>query len=344
MPVATICAPLLLAGVLALAAASKWGDRASLVSVTRQLRLPARVGALARAVPGVEVLLAAGLLLAPWPVAPVVATAVLGLMLAYTFVVVRGVRMTPRPSCGCFGRAGVPLTGRTVARNLVLTGLAAATLAWTLTGSSVPDAVLGSATPLAWLAALLVTVLVGGMVASEQAAPTVTDARPDASPPTDPRTAADPSTPELTEDDYVREPIPPGVLMTDDWPVSLASLARTRAQLLVWVACGCGRSHTAVQAAQRWAADLPEIDVRMVSTATKTRTAGNFPEHEQWLYDVDATILRSLGVRGDPVAMVLGADGLLAGGPVVGEAEVLAFGADVVDQIVTARGLPTVTA
>ncbi len=114
-------APLLLAAVLVAASVAKWNARDSLVSATQLLRLPAVLNRPVRWLPPIELALAIALVVAPVsPAFIVVSAAVLALMLAYTAVVARGLTFDPRPSCGCFGAVGSPITGDTLARNVVL--------------------------------------------------------------------------------------------------------------------------------------------------------------------------------------------------------------------------------
>ena len=131
--------------------------------------------------------------------------------------------------------------------------------------------------------------------------------------------------------DYERSPIPHQVLIdAEDGATSLRRLAATKAQLLIWVTCGCGRSHTVTEQASRWRESMPQIDVRLVTTLQPTQTAEVFAAYgERFLHDPDGTAFAALGFTGDPGAVLLGADGLLAGGPVSGLDDTLAFAAEV---------------
>lgn len=329
---ALLSPPLLLAAVLAVAAAAKWHRRDSLVSATRLLRLPSWLEAPVRWLPPIEAALAAGLVLAPWPpVFVAVAVATLGLMFAYLGVVARGLTMTPRPSCGCFGTIGAPITASTLLRNVVLTLVAVAALAWGLGGHTVPAALLAAdAATWGWLLALVVAIALAGWVVADRAA------RPRATPP---RSAEPPAvdSDDTAEDAYVREPIPPLMLVDGERPVTLAGLARQQAQLLVWVTCGCSSNREAVERADAWAAAVPQIGVRVVSTMTPEWTRQVFAGERPYLFDLEGQAFAALRFQANPAALLLGADGLLAGGPVWGAEDVHEFGEAVVAQLAEAE-------
>lgn len=319
---AWVSAPLLVAGVLVAAALTKWRVRGSLESAAAELRVPADLLPAVRRLPEIELALAVGLVAAPWAVlAGAAAAGALMLMLAYTGVVARGLTLRPRPVCGCFGTVGSPIGVRTLLRNLLLVAIALVAVLATLDGRTVPGTLLSaSATTWGWLAALAVGALLAGWVVGDRApGPGLRDVTEDA---------------DHAEDlDYVRRPIPPLMLASREGPVALAALAQERAQLLVWVACGCARSHEAVALVRDWRGRMPGVDVRLVSTLEPESTVAIFGDREGWLHDPRGQALALLGVQADPVGLLLGADGLLAGGPVEGLDELADFGAQIVEQL-----------
>lgn len=320
---------------------AKWRHPEELTSAARSLRLPSAAVASARFVPIVEAVLAVGLLVSPWPVFPVASVASLGLMLAYTAVIARGLTMTPRPSCGCFGRIGHPINASSLVRNVVLSIVAVIAVAWGVAGSSVPAALwLGGWPMVGWLLALAVTAAVVWWIASEANAAPATTATP--TPVTDASSEMNRQVADGDGDveDYEREPIPPIMLVQDDKPVTLRSLAEKRAQLLVWITCGCGRLYEAVELVARWSAEMPAIDVRLVSTQTEELSRGLFPSVDSWLLDPGAGAMMALGMRSDPSAVLLGADGLLAGGPVEGLSDITEFGKLIAEQLSEVDDLP----
>jgi uncharacterized membrane protein YphA (DoxX/SURF4 family) len=115
-------AALFLAGVLALAGVAKLRDRPGTVRSFRALGLPAP---LATAVPVVELLLAAGLVVLPgWSAA--VALAVLA---AFTTFLARAVRDGVAAPCNCFGSTGgAAVSAVELVRNLLLAAVAVVAL------------------------------------------------------------------------------------------------------------------------------------------------------------------------------------------------------------------------
>jgi uncharacterized membrane protein YphA (DoxX/SURF4 family) len=111
---------IVLAAVFAWAGAAKAVDRRATARSFRALGLPGEV-VLTTGVPVAELLLAAGLVLAPAAAAPVA----LGLLTAFTVVLGRALRDGVAVGCGCFGtaRRGA-VSGRDLARNGVLAALA----------------------------------------------------------------------------------------------------------------------------------------------------------------------------------------------------------------------------
>lgn len=134
------------------------------------------------------------------------------------------------------------------------------------------------------------------------------------------------------EDDYVRAPIPTVVVLdADGHPRTLHELAAEKAQLLVSVNCHCGSSDEAVRGVPGWQGRLPALDVSVLSTLP----AGELPlvDGTRVVYDHRGLARKALGLRQSPEAILLGADGLIAGGPVTGAAGIEAFVADVEEQL-----------
>lgn len=354
-------APLTLAAVLVLSGVAKLRDSGSTYSVLRLLRLPGLVTnrPTARALPVLE-LVTAALLLSPWRWPFLVgAVLALGLFVAFWAVVVRAMGFDPRPTCGCFGRIGDHrINGRTVVRNTLLVALAGLTLWLGLAGSSTGELLARyTANDLWWLllavtlAAVAVMVLGGGPALSRPsprrraatgrrpskgttAATSVSTQAPGAA-----ATAvtADRAPAEEPELDYVRVPIPHGVLVgRDHGTVTLRHLARSQAQLLVLVNCWCGPTHEALERLPRWRGRLPQLGVQMVfvphpfeATAVDGSLTGIWWDPGSRVYD-------DLGVGSSPGAVLLGADGLLAGGPVNGVDDIEQFVADIEAELAQA--------
>ncbi|EAP99562.1 hypothetical protein JNB_05300 [Janibacter sp. HTCC2649] len=339
---AWVIAPLILIGVIGLSAATKWGKGAALRSVIANLNLPTWVLPLwlARAIPGIEIVLVVGLL-APWSrVFEVAATATLVLMLAYWALIARGLTITPRPSCGCFGDINQPISRRTLMRNTLLVAAAGAAVALAGSGRTVWSVLSDAGTPeWLWLGLALVACTVTALVLGAKAeapAPFVwQEPSPDfvADTAVPPMPAVPASAGEPEEDDYVRTPTPE-LLLHDPGagPVTLPELAAKRAQLLVFVNCYCASTTTVSALIEGWQEQLAHADLRLVfSVPIAGRFTGNVPPGT--LVDHAGVAWRRLRLEDSPSALLLGADGYLAGGPVDGIDEVRDFVEDVRDAL-----------
>ena len=98
--------PLVVAGVLAVSGVAKLGDVSEGVRGLRELQVPdwlVRDG-VARAHPIAEIVIGLGLVLLPTPWRTVAAVAALGLLAAYTVLVLAALRRAREVRCNCFGR------------------------------------------------------------------------------------------------------------------------------------------------------------------------------------------------------------------------------------------------
>lgn len=335
---AGILAPLLLVAVLIVSAVAKQRQPASTLSAIILLRLPKPLQHLrvAKALPWSEIVLAA-LMLAPWsPIARLASWAALALLVTYLMVIARAMTFNPRPSCGCFGAIGDQrVRPKTVWRNAVFVTLAAWFVAFTSAGHTVP-ATLSSmgATGWVWMigAALVVAaVILIGPGAAGQA-------------PSRPMSGNEPPAPhsgndhvdrlEDDEEDYVRSPIPRALLIDPERePHLLGDMARLRAQLLVFVNCYCGSTHQALRTVQTWRDQLPQIDVRFIFSGVPVmESTPELSTEDSWL-DHGALTWEKFALAQSPSAVLLGADGLLAGGPVGGKEEVDRFFEEVAEAL-----------
>ncbi len=146
------------------------------------------------------------------------------------------------------------------------------------------------------------------------------------------------ATPAAAEDDgladYVRRPIPDAILLAPDRePVTLRQLAATEARLVVAIDCLCDPARDAIARLGEWQDRLPILAVTLVSS--KRFAPADVPEALRFpaYYDHGGVASRALGVTGQVAAVLLGADGLLAGGPVRGLDEVEEFVADIESQL-----------
>ncbi len=283
------------------------------LSVPRRLAVPALMTAFPWAEGGLGVLV----LVAWGPLLMVATIAASLLLLAYAVLVARVVLRDQVVECACFGAftAGA-VDRRTVARNVALTVVGALGVIDALTGHSVPQWIRDAgAEGWSWLAGCGVVALVLWLILSG-GSPT-------------PRAGAD-DVPENDLADYLRLPIPyAGLQHPDGGNVYLRELARSNAVLLIFVSFGCSPCLELLAELPGWRESLP-IDVRAVVRDASTAPA-DVPEG--LLVDRDGEVLRALDASGTPSAVLLGADGLLAGGPVLGTTAVRDLVAQVREQL-----------
>jgi len=329
LPSAFGLAPLLLAVTLLWSAAFKFADRESTRSAIRQLRLPRALAgsAFAIALPAAEIALAAGLL-APWADAYLVSACAAALLFAaYLAVIARALTFDPRPRCGCFGRMGnSQVSPVTLARNIVLVAVALGALAVGLGGRTAWSTLeQGGADSGWWVLAAAVASCLAALIVSRPAESA-------AAAPTGPaeRTAIDEGESGAADEgadpeDYIRTRIPRATLQADDGSLcSLRELASERAQVLVAVNCTCGPTVRAADRLKAWQAMAPAVDVRFVSTVNPPAIR-RIAQVDEILYDHDEAAWHALRIDASPAAVLLGADGELAGGPVHGLDEIEQF-------------------
>jgi len=334
---AWVVAPLALVAVLGFSAVTKLGRGETLRTIVRNLELPDWVlpRPLARAVPGIELVLAISLV-APWsPVFIAASVATLGLMLVYWGLIARGLTLTPRPQCGCFGQVGdQSISGRTLARNTLLVAAAGATVALSLSGRTVWSLGDGGGTgDLLWLALAAGACVLTGLVLSG-----TRGGDDEVVPPGLPVSAGREDSADT--EDYVRTPTPHLVLHDVDrgHPVTLQELTKLRAQLLVFVNCYCASTKEVMADITGWNERTPLVDVRLVfSVPIAEKYVG--PPPPRTLLDHRGIVWTSLGLQGSPCAVLLGVDDHLAGGPVSGSDDVREF----VDEVEEALREATVS-
>jgi uncharacterized membrane protein YphA (DoxX/SURF4 family) len=315
-PVAALVVALTLAAVLLVSGVAKLRDPRATRDAFAALRVPAVVPAdvAAPALPWLETVLAVLLLVAPATGLVLVAALVLLLMLAYTALIGRALGFDEPVTCSCFGSLGRHDVDRTtLARNVLLTALSAVVLWFAVDGGSVPSALDaldggGWAALAASLAAAAVAVLVLGGPANE------------------PSTAPD------EEDllDYERQAIPYGALtLHDGTSTSLAQISAAQARLLVVLNPGCGPCVRTAEKLDDWAARLtPAVGVVAIYPDEASARAAGEHAYDLAAWEPELNVRRVFSVVA-PAAVLRGADGFLAGGPVDGEDAVAAFVEDV---------------
>lgn len=308
MPTAVVVSWLVPAVVLLLAAVAKVGASARTAeqAFLKSLGWPtSRWLVLAHVL--IEAALGVGLIATTGTLLIAVCAATLALMIGYVGTVVRALRLPERPPCACFGEQPEPVTSRTLARNLLLTGFSTAALLAAIAGGS-PRELLD---PPAWwwLTAVLAT---GALLFTML--PIVAD-------------GPVPVTADDDLDDYLRTPIPLAYLETADGiETTLRELADERPQLLFFLNGHCGSCLDTAAEIPQWQTRLQALDLRIVAPINELDLVRNhWPDlAPAQLRDVRGEVWRLLG-GATPAAVLLGADGLLAGGPVSGRQQVAAF-------------------
>ncbi|WP_246957673.1 MauE/DoxX family redox-associated membrane protein [Brachybacterium sp. Marseille-Q7125] len=362
MTVLLLAAPILMALTLLVSGLAKLGTRQGTQDAMTSLRIPARPlhPLVANLLPAGEVVLALALWIPLWRLQIAVAVLILLLVLAYLVIIARALTFDEQVDCSCFGTLASPtVTRSTLGRNIILTLLAALTLIAAISGILTITVVQAPLYLVIIAAVLLLTVLLtvltlGGLESPTTADPAATPA-PAAPVPSPAAPGPDaPGTPldrpgvvtdeEPGEDgllDYERTPIPAAILQRPDGSlISLDRLTIERAALLVFATEGCGPCERVLDHAEEWIEDLsPYLQVRFVFSRPKEslreRTAQRVGDAV--LHDHEFTTRTALGARGAPSAVLLGADGLLAGGPVTGGDAVIDFVTEMQEQISQAR-------
>ncbi|KRF43277.1 hypothetical protein ASH01_15880 [Terrabacter sp. Soil811] len=319
-------APVILAVVLVVSAVGKLRSPSASKEAFRDLRVPAplRNRVVVEGLPWGELLLAALLLLVGGPVGTLAAVAALLLFTAYLGLVVRALGFDEDVDCACFGEfAPGRITTRTVVRNAWLVLMAVLTTVVAAQGASVVARVADGRLPWWWLLGAL-AVAVSCVLVLGRSAPIAET----------PGAHNEPNTIQEEEGDYLRYRTPAlPVVLGDGSETDLRSLSAERAQLLLFVSETCGPCTDVIAATPGWREQLPEIDIRHVVTlepgvGSMTSTATPLSVHDPLMRLPD-----SFGFRGTPAALLLGADGLLAGGPVIGSDAVPEFVADVLSEL-----------
>ncbi|GAA4403991.1 hypothetical protein GCM10023168_16030 [Fodinibacter luteus] len=325
LPVVTCAVVLLVSGVAKLRAPATVDAAFTSLDVPAALDTPL----VRRLVPWAEVALGAWLLLATGAALAVVAALALALFVAYLVLVVRAQRRPEPVDCGCFGALGsARVTRVTVWRNVLLVVSAALAVVAGLRGVGVIAALVDGGA-LAWLAASALTVAVAVLVTHRDAPAEQGSGVPSSA-------TSEPSTDEAGE--YVREAIPRAQVLTEDGTlVLLAQESARAAHLLVFLSPGCGPCGRIGPLVAGWNEQLAPVVVRAV-------VAGQPSVVDTWLTYLQGHawfdphgVTRAAFSAGNPSAVLLGADGLIAGGPVHGEEAVSAFVAEVAEQLREAR-------
>lgn len=296
----------LLVAVLCLSGFAKIRSVQETEDAIRAMGLPKAVQRrwVAAALPWIEIGCAAALILAPAGIAIAPAAAVTVLFCTYLVLVIRIVRSGTATQCACFGTLFDGLvTRRTVVRNALLLSTSALMLGGFLTGASALTVVraMGTSDGLWALAACTGIAIALSLGRGTPVAQEGHDV-----------------------DDYIRRPIP--VAVVSDLAGnsrSLTELAATQARLLLFLSPGCIPCRGTAELIPHWNAVLSPVAVHAVVKEIGQFDT-DFPDAVPYglLTDEADTAPRSLGIIATPSAVLLGTDGLIAGGPVSGLEEI----------------------
>jgi hypothetical protein len=324
--VALVLAPVMCSVVLLLSGTAKVGDKTATRDAFISMDVPValRSERVVTALPFLEIALGVLMLLTwSWPLA-VVGAATTGLFAVYWVLVFRVLRRGEVVDCGCFGALGDDrVSAITLARNSMLVLLALLTTAFGASGSGLVPAVRDFSAGDWWWLALAVAVAVTSVlvVGVRGGAEEVVDT-------------------ELL--DYERVSIPFAMLEDESGTrTTLRQLAAQRPQLLFFLSSSCGACERIAAQLPDWTSSLGPVEISTVFTDPLKDLPATL-RHDgvpAWL-DIEGGATDTFAPTGRPAAVLLGADGSLAGGPVVGSAEVRAFVADIEAELLA--GVPDV--
>jgi hypothetical protein len=335
-----LAAPILLSITLLVSGLAKLGAREGTQDAMRSLRLPAPSThrTVATVLPVAEIVLALGIWIPSPPLQLVLAVIVALLMLTYLVIIGRALTFEEQVQCSCFGTLASPTVSRTtLARNVALSVLGLITVSAAASGAmttllvQAPLSLVSLGTAL-MIAILLTALTIGGSLAEDEGV--------SASTATTSGALGDDDEEELL--DYERTPTPAAVLQQQDSRlITLTQLTAQRAALLIFVTEGCGPCERVLDHAEDWIDALEDtLQVRFVFSRPldqlRERTTDRVGAHA--LHDLQFTARTALGATGAPSAVLLGADGQLAGGPVNGGSSVIEFVEEIQEQLAEARG------
>lgn len=314
-----IVCPLLVVAILLLSGVAKIGERQATADAFLSLRIPAVASRLGGplVLPWAEIALAVLLLVSGGPVRIAVSVLSLAVFVSYLAVIARALTFDEPVTCSCFGSLGLgTVSVRTVWRNAAIVVVSAVAVVQAVLDDRPLAAAMVTGSTWLWLVmlaatAVLVWLIVGG--SGDREAQEV--ARPAA--------------------EYERALIPYLRLdQPDGSPVQLRALAARRAQMMVVLSLSCGPCLRVRDALPAFAEANPEVDVRIV--LLRPPAAGEIPTGIPYVLDADNQFATTFELR-TPGAVLLGTDGLLAGGPTSGESAVLGFLAELSSVLAEGR-------
>ena len=139
--------------------------------------------------------------------------------------------------------------------------------------------------------------------------------------------------------DYLRIPIPDAALVDPDGkPSPLADLTSERAALLIFPDPLAGQPDATLRAIAEWRERMPLVDFVVVVDQPATAGGSLAPYADQVLADPHGDVRHLFGATGQTAAVLLGTDGLLAGGPSLGAESVVDLIEDMAHSFQVAYG------
>lgn len=311
----------------------------ALVNLKADSFIPLKLAA--RTLPWLELGLAAGLLILPGLAQLLTALASLALFSAYWALIARALVQGNTASCNCFGSASqAPTSIFTLIRNTGLLLAAAGSLIGALEtrASALSQLLALDAQGWLWLLAAGFACLTLWAIYRAELVESPTQ-QLEAAQQAGSQPAADQ---DQAEQDYIRLPIPYADIQLplsklpfpDHAPIQLTlrDLAASQARVLLWVSPGCGHCHDVAGKIPSWQQALPMLGIHPVVSDDDSIAPFSFPPEVEVLVDPGYKTQRLFG-SGTPAALALGADGLIAGGPVFGSSKVMEFMDDIIDQM-----------
>ena len=320
-------APLMLAGVLIASGTAKL-FRPEDAAAWEELGIPPvlRQRWLIRLHPWAEVLLALALLVFGGVLGLLAAMVAVLLFGAYLVLVWRRRLDAEGASCNCFG-ARQPITGLTIVRNawFLLLAILSAAVNWTTPLLGGPVAALAG--DWGWMLALAASAVTVALILWHPA----------------PAAAPEPGVPvvggsaqivDAEPGEYIRTRTPAvPVQLADGRTVNLRELAARGPMLLLAVKEGCSSCTRVIAAVPRWRELLPELSVRFLLWPAPENSALTETAEPQSLHDPHMYVQGSIADWATPSAVLIGADGYLAGGPVSGFDAIASFIDDIYESL-----------
>jgi uncharacterized membrane protein YphA (DoxX/SURF4 family) len=252
------------------------------------------------------------------------------LMAAYTWMVIGALRRPEGAECACFG-ARKPVTRVTAVRNVWLTAVSVATAAVIWTNPLFGGAVVSGLGDASWIFAAAIATITGLLVVWPSAdASNGATVQPVSVVPR--RASETPDGDGMLEYIRTRTPAVP-VTLADGTTASLRKLAAHKPLLLMAVSETCGACEQVVAQIGHYRELLPEVDVRVLVMDTPEDSSLTDTNEPQSLHDPQGYVRESIADWPVPTAVLLGIDGMLAGGPESGSDAVDAFVGDVYESL-----------